>query len=316
MGRETIVLTAAPEDYLVGSEPVEPSGSILHPRDFMKRPLFPCAALAMVCVAAAPAAARGQSPDALLRRVAERAAARMQGVSNYTVELAGLDARVTLYVSRRTPTAELDVQFAGTGQLGSDRTDIAIADDMVLAFQDRRTRSRFRARFTYAGMAEVGGTPVFAVTATLPASRAPVDGILSETLTVYYDTATLLPRKVAWVTGREGGRTVENAVEYEDYRDVQGMQIAFRRRMVIRGLGATLSAAEIAHLQRTADRFRVEAPRYSEPERTQSLQMLEALDGLLNRDEMITELTVTSVQVNQGLPLGLPLRRLRPLPSS
>lgn len=276
----------------------------------MKRPGFAWIA-AVLLAAIVPTLARGQSPEALLRRVAERADARVQAVNDYTVELGGLDTRVTLYTSRRSPSAPFDVQFAGEGVLGQAATALAWADIFVLGLQDRRLRSRTPARLVYTGLAQVDGTPVHVVTATLRGSRSE-DGSIPRSFAVSYDTVTLLPRQVEWATELPGGSMVRTTVEYLDYRFVQGVPVAHRRRTVMRGMRAAMSEAQVALLRRTVEGMRAELHRQSEAEQVRGRQVIEMAEGLLDRDEQVSEVTVTEAVVNEGIPNGVPLRRLAP----
>jgi hypothetical protein len=277
----------------------------------MKRQGFTWMA-AMLVATAAPLAARGQSPEPLLQRVAAHADARTQGVENYAVELSGLETRITLYTSRRTPSSPFDVQFAGAGTLGQSATDVAWAETFVLMLQDERVRSRTPARLSYGGVADVEGTPAHVVTVTLRGRRSE-DGSVPRSLTVAYDTTTLVPLRVEWVTELPDGGTIRNAVEYADYRIVEGVPIAFRRRAVVRGVRGNLSEAQLARLRQSVVQLRAELPRVPEADQARVRQTIEMAEGVLERDEQITELTVTSAVVNQGLPNGVPLRRLAPL---
>ena len=74
------------------------------------------AAVVLAC-AATPAAARGQSPEEVLRRVAARTAEAARGVENYTLVLGVTDDTVTLYTSRGSPSDPFRVQFGARGQV-------------------------------------------------------------------------------------------------------------------------------------------------------------------------------------------------------
>jgi hypothetical protein len=267
----------------------------------MRSPTF--IRIAAVLLAAGPVAAPCQSVDALQRRVAERAAGNAQGVNNFAVELTGQQAKVTLYTFRRSGTSPFEVQFAASGMLGPSKTYLAYAEEFLLMFQERRIRPRSRARFTYGGVSEVGGTPVHVVTAPKPGRRAGSN----TSVTLFYDTTTLLPRRVRWVI-----EDTEIAVDYEDYRPVDGMPVAFRRRSVMRGLRATLSDEELARLRLLVQGARAEMAQQSEAERAEALRGIEEMERFLDHDELLAEMTVTSAVINQGLPQGVPLRRLWP----
>jgi hypothetical protein len=267
-----------------------------------------------VCVAAlllalTPVPALGQSADALLRRVAAQANARAAGVDNYTVEMRGFASTVTLYMVRRPPSsAYFQVLFAASGGLGNETKDLGWADVFQLMLQDIQEGARRNRRLFQSGMAEIAGVPVHVVTFTFPRGSGPGP----QRLSAYYDTTTLLARRIEWVERHADGAEIQFAVEYDDYRPVQGMQIAFRRRLVTRGLRATKSAAEIDQMWSSINRLRADLPRQSQAEQTLSMQMIETLEAMLNRDELIREVTVTSALINQGPPAGVQLTPLGP----
>lgn len=268
---------------------------------------------ALLLAVAAPRPTLGQSADALLRRVGAEADARVQGVNSYTVEMSGLASTVTLYTVRRAPSSPLfQVQFGASGSLGASATDFAWGDIFQLMLQQTLERARRDRRLFQVGTAEISGVPVHVVTHSFPQRSRSPGGDAPQRLTAYYDTTTLLARKIEWVVKRADGAEIQVAVEYDDYRPVQGMQIAFRRRRVTRGLRATLGAAEIARMQSSVDALRADLPRQPQAVQTQSTKMIEALEGMLTRDELVSEMTVTSVVVNQGPPAGVQLTTLGP----
>jgi hypothetical protein len=271
----------------------------------MKRVKFVC--VAALVLATTPVPAPGQSADAVLRRVAAQARARAAGVENYTVEMSGFESIVTLYVVRRSPSLPyFQVLFAGSGRMGNTKTDLGWAEVFELMLQDIQERARRDPRRFQAGMAEIAGVPVHVVTFTAPRSSGPGP----QRLSAYYDTTTLLVRRVEWAERHEDGAEIQIAVEYDDYRPVQGMQIAFRRRLVTRGVRAGQSAAELARMRSNIDQLRAELPRQPQAEQARSLQMIEALEGVLDHDELIWEMTVTSALINQGPPAGVQLTPL------
>ena len=264
------------------------------------------AALALAS-AATPAVARGQSPEAVLQRVSAQAGEAARGVNNYTVEL-GFQEGVTLYAERRSPLDPFLVQYGAQGRLGPFVTLLAFAEAVLLAVREPEAATARRKLLSYGGVTGTSGAPAHVVKANFPTRDARTGGTRARNVAVHYDTATLLPRRMELFTVT-GTDTTTHTVDYSDYRPVNGLQIPFQRRVVMRGVRAgtdTARARTMVNVLRAG--LRREAP----AERERTTQIITQLEGVLERDEMVSEVTVTSVRVNQGPPGGVRLEPLDP----
>jgi hypothetical protein len=271
------------------------------------RPSHAIRAALLACVLA-PSAARAQSAAEVLRQVEAQARETTREINNYTVRMQVLEGTVTLYAARPSPNAPFMIQFGADGRLGPSMATLGINDALILAIQDPRMTSLRRNSLSYQGVAEVTGAPAHVIRATPPRGRSD-DGGGPRSFTVHFDTATLLPRRLEMGPGAPGGTALQIVEDYDDYRTVQGLPVAFRRRLVMRGLRAR---ADTVQMRALVDGLRTGLPSQPEAERERSRRMLEQLEGVLLRDELVHEVTVISAQVNQGPPAGVRLRPLAP----
>jgi hypothetical protein len=265
---------------------------------------FRLAAVALAC-AAAPAAALGQSRVEVLERVAAQAREETREVENYTVQLSMLEGDVTVYVARRSPSEPFLVQFGAQGRLGPSMSLLATTDAILLAQRDPRVTSGRRNLHVYRGVTDVTGAPAHVVKATTPGGG----GRASRTITAHYDTATLLPRRLE-LGEADDGTPARITMDYSDYRTVDGLRIPFKRRVTMRGNRAAMDTTRARTL---VNGMRAGMAQQSPAERERAAQIVAQLEGVLDRDEMVYDVTVASVRVNQGPPSGVRLERLETL---
>jgi hypothetical protein len=128
---------------------------------------------------------------------------------------------------------------------------------------------------------------------------------------VKYDTTTLLPLRLEIVTERRNLPDARTSVEFADYRPIQGpMQIPFTRRVVMTGLRDAYSPEAIGRMRQLVAGLRAELPQKPEPERALAARLADTLERVLEHDELVQDVTVTSAVVNQGPPAGVALQPL------
>lgn len=261
--------------------------------------------------AAAPAAARGQSATEVLQRVAERESARTQGIDDYTVEMRMLAGTFTIHADRRSPSSPFRLRYAGEGTLGTSMSSLAIADGILLALRDPDVTAARRNQLSARLVEGDSGKATYVVTATLPAPRAR-NGTQPIGFVAHYDTATLLPLRLEILSRGARGEVRRLVMDYANYRAVEGMQIPFYRRVVSLGARDDLPPAELERLRGTTEALRATLPQQTEAERARTELILEQVDGLLLRNQLVTHVVVTSAKTNQGPPSGVRLQRLDP----
>ena len=156
-------------------------------------------------------------------------------------------------------------------------------------------------QLSYNGVTDATGAPAHVVRVAIPGS-----GSGPRAFTAHYDTSTLLPRRLDIAVQNAAGATLPTMVEYSDYRSAGGIPVPFRRRVVSRGVRA---AADTARTRVMLNALRAGLGRLSGAERERTMRTVTELEGVLDRDEMVTEANVTSAQVNQGPPSGIRLDR-------
>jgi hypothetical protein len=271
------------------------------------RPLW--AAAAALLALAHPAAAQGRDAQGILREAGARARARTQGVQNYTLNTKTMGMSLVSYVSRGQDGL-FQVQTAGTGPMGTSAAQMTgWADELLLMLENGfaeagGTSAEEMEAFTYEGVVSSGGAPAHRISASFSEDSA-ASGDLPRRFAVDFDTATLVTRRVEAEMTPGEGMPGSMLVELGDWRTVGGMLLPFRRHMVIRGMRAQLVGADTASAAQELAQGRAMLATLPEDQRETMRQMLEMMEGLLKRDEMVLDEVVVSVTVNQGPPPGL-----------
>jgi hypothetical protein len=276
----------------------------------MTRPKFLIAAAVLLAVAAAPAA-RAQSATDILQRATNGAHGRAAGVNDYTVRMNLLSGTFTTFHARSSQSDPFRVSYAAQGAFAQSSTILAWADALLLMFQDLRAMRSRRSWLSYGGVDSVAGAPAYVVTATFPPNTPWAGASRPRTFTVKYDTTTLFPLRLEIVTERRNLPDARTSVEFADYRPIQGvMQIPFTRRVVMTGLRDTYPPESIARMRELVAGLRAELPQKPEPERALAARLADTLERVLEHDELVQDVTVTSVVANQGPPAGVPLQQI------
>jgi hypothetical protein len=276
----------------------------------MTRPKFLIAVAVLLAGAAAPAA-RAQSATDILERATNGAHGRAAGVNDYTVRMSLLSGTFTTFHSRSSQSEPFRVSYAAQGGFAQSSTILAWADALLLMFQDSRAMRARRSWLSYGGVDSVAGAPVYVVTATFPPTTPWAGASRPRTFTVKYDTVTLFPLRLEIVTERRNLPDARTSVEFADYRPIQAvMQIPFTRRVVMTGLRDAYSPEAIAQMRQLVAGLRSELPQKPEPERALAARLADTLERVLEHDELVQDVTVTSAVANQGPPAGIPLQSL------
>ncbi|HSU16197.1 hypothetical protein [Longimicrobium sp.] len=268
-------------------------------------------AVAAALAIAAPAAAQARTPLQILHAVSARAKARSAGVQNYTLTLKTMGQSVVSYVSRDESGA-FRAQSGGVGQMGSSAAEMTgWADELLLMMETlpegEEEMPESMGTLTYDGVSGTSGAPSHVVTMSFAPEDAPDAGrMVPRRLSLHFDTTTLLTRRLEIETV-SGGAPGSMVMQFGDWRPVKGMQLPYRRHLEIRGIRAEVLGPDSATATQTIAQGRAVLAGLSGEERESMRQMLEVMEGLVKRDEMILDEIVTSVAVNQGPPAGVTL---------
>ena len=159
----------------------------------------------------------------------------------------------------------------------------------------------------YEGVVNSGGVPAHRISVTLPDSVVTRGEDMPQRFAVDFDTATLLTRRMEAEMSLTGGRPGSMQMELSDWRTVQGMMLPFHRHMVIRGMRAEVMGADTADAEQTIAQGRAMLAGLPKEQRETMREMMDMMEGLLKRDEMVLDEIVTAVAVNQGPPRGVTL---------
>jgi hypothetical protein len=269
------------------------------------------AAAAALVALAQPAPAQGQTAEEILRTVGARARTRMQGVQNYTVNIKTMGQSVVSYASRG-PDGAFHVQAGGTGEMAGMAAEMTgWADELLLMFgsglAENSLTSEDIAAMTYGGVVNSLGAPAYRISASFNTAdgTAEVNEAMPRRMVLDVDTATLLTRRMEVEMATGQGTPGSILMEFSDWRTVGGMLFPFRRHMVIRGIRAEVLGADTASGTQLLAQWRARLAELPEARREEMRQMLEVMEGLVKRDEMVLDEIVTSVAVNQGPPAGI-----------
>lgn len=269
---------------------------------------FPLVTAAALIALVHPAAAQGRKVADLLREVSARAHARTQGVQNYTVHTTTVGSSVVSYVSRG-PDGNFQVQLGGNRSLAGPIAEMSGWGDGLLhlvesGMADDEDEQELEEMSRYEGVVISGGVPAHRISANVPADS--MDDMPMR-LSVDFDTATLLTRRLEAEMPTRAGTPGRAVIELSDWRPVGTIMLPYRRRMVIRGMRGELMGADTADAEQTLAQGRALLPSLPKEQREAARQMLVLMEGLFRRDEMVLDEIVTSVTVNQGPPRGISL---------
>ena len=268
------------------------------------------AAAALIALAG-PAAAQNRSGVDIFLRVAARTHERNQGVQNYTVNAKTVGTTVVSYVSR-APDGTFQVQAGGTGPMAEMVSGMAGWGDALRLLlenvpKDLVAQPGDEEAVTYEGVVTSGGVPAHRLAVVLPDSAAPADGDMPRRFAVDFDTATLLMRRMEVDMTTPGGPARGMVMELSDWRTVQGVTLPFHRHLVVRGMRAEALGADTANAGQTLAQGRAMLAGLPKDQQEAMRQVLEMMEGLVKRDEMVLDEIVVSVAVNQGPPRGVTL---------
>jgi hypothetical protein len=272
--------------------------------------LRPALTAAALLALAPPAAAQGRNAQDILREVAARAETRMRGVQNYTLNTKVMGISLVSYLSRGED-GEFHVQSAGTGPFGSAAAEMAgWADELLLMMGDGLSSGATPEEMevlTYEGVVNSGGAPAHRISMDLTHdSAAALDEDMPRRFSVDFDTVTLVIRRMeAEMQAAAGGTPAVMVAELGDWRPVGTMLLPFHRHLVLRGIRAEVLGEDVAEAEQILVQGRASIAQVPEAQREPLRQMLEMIQGLLKRDEMVLDEVVTSVAVNQGPPAAL-----------
>lgn len=270
------------------------------------------AAAAALAVLALPAAAQGRGTADILRDVSARARARTQGVQNYTISSKTMGMTLVSYVERDAEGA-FQVQTVGTGELANVVSEVSGWADEMLSMMENTlaqvggTQEEMEA-LTYEGVRSSAGAPAHRISMRFPVDSAAETGeAMPRHMSIDFDTATFLTRRleVEMPPAPAGGAGMRVVAELGDWRPVEGMLIAFRRHLEIHGIRGAMLGEDTTAAQEMLTQGRTMLAGLPPEEREGMRQMLQMLEGVVKRDEMVLDELVISVAVNRGRPAGM-----------
>jgi hypothetical protein len=258
------------------------------------RPLLLAAAILV------PASAHAQDTGIRALRAANaRMLVQTRGIQNYTMVMKSAGQTLTLYLSRPDTASPFTLQFGSSNELtGLLGMMIGSADVFLSALEGSVDEAA--ATLRYQGVSAEAGGPAHVFAA--PDSSGVV-------LTIHYDTVTFLPRRVIFGGPDDHGGVSTITVDLSDWRPVRGMMVAYRRHVVARGMRA-LVESDGGALGPLIDGARSQMATLAGDERVQAQQLVDMLQGLQKRNEIVADFFMSTATVNAGPPAGVHLESL------
>jgi hypothetical protein len=250
-----------------------------------------------------------QSASDIVARMLSEYERRTESIENYTLiqdamgletvsyfEKEMLDGR-PIFRLRRSSAGGLEVGDTGQGSL-----------DEIYSMGDELGR-----RATYDGVQRVDDYDLHVLQVTdftglgFGRNVTPDSEFAPRSGTLYLDVDTYAPRRLEFegeMTNEQGVHTVTSTVEMGDYREVNGMLVAYRTVVEIAGLGAAIdpeTRAQFEEMQRELENLPPEQRAMVESMMSGQLEQFRAM---MSGDDapMTVQILVREVRVNQGPP--------------
>jgi hypothetical protein len=125
--------------------------------------------------------------------------------------------------------------------------------------------------------------------------------------TVYLDVDTYAPRMLEFegeMTNQDGVHLVTSTVEMGDYREVEGMLVAYRTVVSIEGLGAAIDPETRAQFEQMQRELENMPPAQREMVESMMADQLAQFQAMMEGDDtpMTVQMLVREVRVNEGPP--------------
>lgn len=262
-------------------------------------------ALALACLSFAPSAAAQEKPaDPTVARIARESRARLEGLRSLTLEQTALGTRVVTHLER---SGDASRPLPWTLYLSGDAMDafgamFAVMGQMlpltVLAL-DHDSAADLR----FAGTERVDGRPAFVIEGSTgrASSPEPAPGRAVATMRLLVDTADLRVRRMEVRTGGDGAGSF--TADFLDWRTVEGVDLPWRRRLVMHGFGPMGEDLEVAvQAMREA---RAEIAGLPPEQRAEAETVMAAFDEMSRTGTLAVEVAVTGARVNAPRPAGM-----------
>ncbi|HEX2202192.1 MAG TPA: hypothetical protein VHG91_02785 [Longimicrobium sp.] len=261
---------------------------------------------ALLACAAVPrsAAAQHKEPDPAVARIARESRARLDGLRSLTLEQTALGTRLTTHLERGGDPSR---PLPWTLYLSGDAMDafgamFAVMGQMlpltVLAL-DHDSAADLR----LAGTETVDGRPAFVVEGSTGRASSPdlaAGGVIA-TMRLLVDSADLRVRRMEVRTGGDGAGSF--TADFLDWREVEGVALPWRRRLVMHGFGAMGEDLEVTvEAMREA---RGEIEKLPPEQRAEAETVMAAFDEMSRTGTLTVEVAVTAARVNAPRPEGM-----------
>lgn len=269
-------------------------------------------AIAVVMLLCSAAGATGQDAGAIIDRMLDAYEERTEGIDDYTLvqQVMGFET-VSYFVKEMDggrPVFRLQEMSAAGG--GVERSNPGGLDEIYAAGED------FKKNAAYVGRDEVDGQDVHVVAlddlrasafgrsmAASDQNFVPTEGRL------YLDVESYVPRRMVFageLTNPEGVHQVTSTMDLLDYRDVDGMMVAYRTVMTVEGLAAAIDEEARAQFEEMERQLENMSPSQREIVESTMAEQLDQFRAMMSGEDeaMVVEVTVQEVRVNAGPPGG------------
>lgn len=234
---------------------------------------------------------------------------RMEGVENYTIVQTVMGVETTVYFEKEVVDGKPRFNAHTVIAAGQRIEHSPDADDDIYA-----SLKAYAGRTTLRGMETIDGRRTYALLirdfSGMPGFNAQeMDDVEISSATLYLDEENYMLRRMEMEgTSLANGQPQPIAItgRFEDYREVRGMLHPFRTTMVVKGMGSSLSEAEIEEARRNLAELKAQMESMPAAQRRMMESMLgpriEQFEAMVGGEGVEMVIEVTDLRVNEGPP--------------
>lgn len=268
-------------------------------------------ALASLALASTAVPLAGQSATEIIDRMLAEYEARTEGIDNYTLVQDFMGFQATSYFVKELVDGRPVFKLQNISASGVNVNDAGpgTLDEIYALGDDFKDNARYLGRETVEGretyvleISDLENTELGQQMGQDSEFR-PISGRL------FLDTEEYMPRRMIFegeLENDDGVHSVTSTMDLQDYREHQGMLVAHRTVMTVKGLGAAIdedARAQFEQMERELATMPPEQRRMVETMMADQLEQFRAM--MAGEDEpMVVQVEVSEVRVNAGPPGG------------
>ncbi len=253
--------------------------------------------------------AEAQSAQEIVGRMLAEYERRAEGIEDYSLIQTAMGLETVSYFEKETLDGRPVFRLKSSSAGGMDLPDSSQGSlDEIYSIGDELGQ-----RASYAGVRRVDDYDLHVLEVDdftgldFGRSVTPDSEFTPQRGTLFLDVDTYAPRRLEFegeMTNAEGVHTVTSTIQMGDYREVQGMLVAFRTVVQIDGLGAAIDPETRAQFEQMQRELEAMPPDRRAMVESMMAEQLEQFRAMMSGDDapMTIEILVRDVRVNEGPP--------------